>query len=224
MGIWFKYSAIIVASYLWGSVCWGLVLSFLVKHEDIRLKDNPGLSGSVRQYGWPYGMTVGLLDAAKGYVLSFILQSMAIPDYIRITAFAAVVIGHNWPIFFQFRGGGGIATAIGILLRSYVIGVLWALPFAAAAGLAWKLTPKLKAKTHFSPFITAVGAVPFVVWLVLNKPLYPDCVMVLVLACSIIIKGNQFHVQAQRLRRYASGMRNHLMNYLEGRDGEPPEK
>ena len=66
MNIWLKYGALVVASYLWGSICWGVVLSFLVKHEDIRLKDNPGLSGSVRRYGWGYGLTVGLLDVMKG--------------------------------------------------------------------------------------------------------------------------------------------------------------
>src|SRR5450756_3169023 len=106
MNIWLKYGALVVASYLWGSVCWGLVLSFVVKHEDIRLKDNPGLSGSVRQYGWGYGLTVGLLDVMKGYLLSLVLRSMSLPSWVLIASFMAVIVGHNWPVFFQFRGGG----------------------------------------------------------------------------------------------------------------------
>lgn len=220
MNTWLRFGALIVASYLWGSVCWGLVLSFLIKHEDIRLKDNPGLSGSVRQYGWMYGLTVGFLDTMKGYVLSLILHSMVVPAWVMIVSFMAVIIGHNWPVFFQFRGGGGVATTLGILLQGYVVAVLWALPFAAIAGIIWKVVPVIKAKTHFSPFIAAVGAVPVVIWIVLHKPWYPDYVLVVALATSVLIKGNQFHVQAQRLRKYASGMRDRFMDHY--RDNNPP--
>ncbi len=224
MATWLKYGALILASYLWGSICWGLVFSFALKHEDIRLRDNPGLSGSVRQYGWFYGLAVGVLDAAKGYALSLALRLLSVPSWVHIAAFAAVVVGHNWPIFFQFRGGGGIATAIGILLHEYPIGVVWALPFAAVAAVIWKLSPRLKAKVHFSPFITAVGAVPFVVWLILNRPWYPDYIIGLVLASSILLKGNQFHLRAQELRSYANEMKDYLKNHLQKENEEPPEK
>jgi acyl-phosphate glycerol 3-phosphate acyltransferase len=207
MNIWLKYGALVVASYLWGSVCWGLVLSFLVKHEDIRLKDNPGLSGSVRQYGWGYGLTVGLLDVMKGYVLSLVLHSMSIPSWVPIASFTAVIVGHNWPVFFQFRGGGGVATTLGIVLQGYPVAVLWALPFAAIAGVIWKLVPR-------------IGAVPAVIWIVLHKPWYPDYVIVVALAASVLIKGNQFHVQAQRIRNYAYGMRDHFMDHY--RDNHLP--
>lgn len=220
MNIWLKYGALVVASYLWGSVCWGLVLSFLVKHEDIRLKDNPGLSGSVRQYGWGYGLTVGLLDVMKGYVLSLVLHSMSIPSWVPIASFTAVIVGNNWPVFFQFRGGGGIATTLGILLQGYLLAVLWALPFAAIAGVIWKLVPRIKAKVHFAPFISAVGAVPAVIWIIFHKPWYPDYVIVVALAAFVLIKGNQFHVQAQRFRKYAYGMRDHFIDHY--RDNHLP--
>ena len=41
MNSWLKYGALVLASYLWGSLCWGIILSYSLKHEDIRLKDNP---------------------------------------------------------------------------------------------------------------------------------------------------------------------------------------
>jgi acyl-phosphate glycerol 3-phosphate acyltransferase len=220
MNIWLKYEALVLTSYLWGSICWGLVLSFLVKHEDIRLKDNPGVSGSVRQYGWGYGLTVGLLDVMKGYVLSLVLHSMSIPSWVPIASFTAVIVGHNWPVFFQFRGGGGVATTLGILLQGYPVAILWALPFAAIAGVIWKLVPRIKAKVHFSPFISAVGAVPAAIWIALHKPWYPDYVIVVALAASVLIKGNQFHVRAQRLRNYANGMRDRFMDHY--RDNNLP--
>jgi len=220
MNIWLNYGALVLASYLWGSVCWGLVLSFLVKHEDIRLKDNPGLSGSVRQYGWGYGLTVGLLDMMKGYVLSLVLRSMVVPSWVLIASFMAVIVGHNWPVFFQFRGGGGVATTLGILLQGYLVAVLWGLPFAAIAGVIWKLAPRIKAKIHFSPFISAVGAVPIAIWIVLHRTWYPDYIIVVTLAASVLIKGNQFHTNAQRFRTYAYGMRDRLMDHY--RDNNLP--
>ena len=220
MNIWLKYGAWVLASYLWGSVCWGLVLSFVVKHEDIRLKDNPGLSGSVRQYGWGYGLTVGLLDVMKGYILSLVLHSMVLPSWVLIASFMAVIVGHNWPVFFQFRGGGGVATTLGILLQGYLVAVLWALPFAAIAGVIWKLAPRIKAKIHFSPFISAVGAVPIVIWIAVHKPWYPDYIIVVALAASVLIKGNQFHTNAQRFRTYAYGIRDRFMDHY--RDNNLP--
>ncbi|MCE5192859.1 MAG: glycerol-3-phosphate acyltransferase [Candidatus Cryosericum sp.] len=218
---WLTYGAIILASYLWGSICWGLVLSFAVKHEDIRLKDNPGLSGSVRQYGWAYGLTVGFLDTMKGYVLSLILHSVLIPGWVIIASFAAVIVGHNWPVFFQFRGGGGVATTLGILLQSYPVAIFWALPFAAVAAILWKLVPALKAKVHFSPFIAGVGAVPAAIWIFLHKPWFPDYIIVVTLAASVLIKGNQFHLQAQRLRKYTNGMRDRVMDRYRGNNLPP---
>ena len=220
MNIWLKYGALVLASYLWGSICWGLVFSFLVKHEDIRLKDNPGLSGSVRQYGWGYGLTVGLLDMTKGYVVSLVLRSMVVPSWVLIASFMAVIVGHNWPVFFQFRGGGGVATTLGILLQGYLVAVLWALPFAAIAGVIWKLAPHIKAKIHFSPFISAVGAVPIVIWIAVHKPWYPDYLIVVALAASVLIRGNQFHTNAQRFRTYAYGMRDRFRDHYQ--DNNPP--
>jgi glycerol-3-phosphate acyltransferase PlsY len=223
MNTWLKYVALIVASYLWGSVCWGVVLSLLVKHEDIRSKDNPGVSGSVRQYGWSYGLTVGFLDVMKGYVLSLFLRSVAIPAWVLIASFTAVIVGHNWPIFFQFRGGGGVATTLGIVLQGYLPAILWALPFAAIAGVIWKLVPRIKAKIHFSPFIAAVGAVPCVIWIILHKTWYPDYVIVVALAASVLIKGSQFHARAERLRKYAYGMRDRLVDHYRD-NSTPPSK
>jgi acyl-phosphate glycerol 3-phosphate acyltransferase len=218
---WITYVFIVVASYLWGSICWGLVLSFGIKHEDIRLKDNPGLSGSVRQYGWAYGLTVGFLDTMKGYLLSLALHSWTVPSWVIIASFAAVIVGHNWPLFFQFRGGGGVATTLGILLQSYPVAIFLALPFAAVAGVIWKLNPVVKAKLHFSPFIAGVGAVPAAIWVFIHKPWYPDYVIVVALAASVLIKGNQFHLQAQRLRNYAGGMRDRVMDHYHNNNLPP---
>lgn len=194
------YAMLIAVSYLWGSICWGLVFSFVFRKEDIRAKDNPGFSGSVRQYGWFHGLTVGILDALKGYALSLTIRLLTVPEWVLIVCLTAVVVGHNWPIFFQFRGGGGIATAVGILAQGYLPGLLWALPFAAVAAALWKLIPALKARTHISPFISAVGAVPCVIWFILNKSWYPDYIIVATLAACMLGKGLQFHIRAQKQR------------------------
>ena len=220
MRIWLMYTAVILSSYLWGSICWGVILSRSLKHEDIRVKDNPGLSGSVRQYGWPLGLTVGALDILKGYLLSVVLRRLALPGWIVVLAFAAVIVGHNWPAFFQFRGGGGLATTVGILLERYPLSIAWGLPFAAAAGILWKLTPALRANLHFSPFIAAVGAVPAVIWIAVHTTWYPDGLLVLVLALAVLLKGNQFHRQAERLRRLTARVRDRYVEFRSHRRGQ----
>jgi glycerol-3-phosphate acyltransferase PlsY len=156
----------------------------------------------------------------KGYLLSLVLRSIVVPSWVLIASFMAVIVGHNWPVFFQFRGGGGVATTLGILLQGYLVAVLWGLPFAAIAGVIWKLAPRIKAKIHFSPFISAVGAVPIAIWIVLHRTWYPDYIIVVTLAASVLIKGNQFHTNAQRFRTYAYGMRDRLMDHY--RDNNPP--
>ncbi|MGB9667260.1 MAG: hypothetical protein ACPL2N_08100, partial [Candidatus Cryosericum sp.] len=85
----------------------------------------------------------------------------------------------------------------------------------------WKLVPAVKSKLHFSPFIAGVGAVPAAIWVFQHKPWYPDYVIVVALAASVLIKGNQFHQQAQRLRKYASGMRDRVMDHYRNDDLPP---
>jgi acyl-phosphate glycerol 3-phosphate acyltransferase len=102
--------------YALGSVVFGVVIGRMWYREDLRQRDNPGGSGSWRQYGPAVGITVAVLDVAKGIVAISLSQGWGLSGGYLVAAAAAVVGGHNWPVWFGFRGGGGLGTLAGVLL------------------------------------------------------------------------------------------------------------
>lgn len=135
-------SAIIVISYLIGSIPTSLLITKWVKGVDIRNygSGNAGGTNVSRVLGWKYGVLVILLDALKGasaVILVARLHYGSMPfqnatpfdDFtlVQIIAGVSAVIGHIWTIFAGFRGGKGIATALGMLLFIITIDMLIAI-------------------------------------------------------------------------------------------------
>lgn len=144
---------ILLLSYLIGSIPTSIIISKLVKGIDIRNfgSGNAGGTNVYRVLGWKYGILVILLDALKGALaVIFIarIQQGAIPfenatpfdDFtlIQIMAGVAAVIGHIWTIFAGFRGGKGIATALGMLVTIITVDMLVALAVFVLVVLATK--------------------------------------------------------------------------------------
>jgi acyl-phosphate glycerol 3-phosphate acyltransferase len=105
--------AFVLFAYLIGSLSFGVILGYLLKGEDIRHSDLPGGSGAFRRLGPGWGVAVALLDAAKGAPVGVLARGH--PELAPYLA-AAVVAGHCWPVYFGFRGGGGIAPTVGFFL------------------------------------------------------------------------------------------------------------
>lgn len=108
----------IIVAYIIGSFSSAYLAGRLIKGEDIRcLGDgNAGAANAYREIGPLTGITVGLLDAAKGVAAVLIARGLEMSDSIVLLAGVAAVAGHNWPLFFRFRGGRGEATVIGVLV------------------------------------------------------------------------------------------------------------
>jgi glycerol-3-phosphate acyltransferase PlsY len=132
-------AAIMILSYLVGSIPTSLIISKAVRGIDIREhgSGNAGGTNVFRVMGWKYGVLVILLDALKGVIAVVLvtrLYSGTVPfenatpfdDFtlIQILAGLAAVVGHVWTIFANFRGGKGIATALGMLLIIITIDML----------------------------------------------------------------------------------------------------
>ena len=86
---------------------------------DIRRKGsgNIGATNVLRTAGWAPALTTLVADIAKGYVATWI-GSQAGPEPVWAGAAAALaVVGNCWPVFLGFRGGKGVATAVGAFLR-----------------------------------------------------------------------------------------------------------
>ncbi len=108
----------VVLSYLLGSISFGLVLARL-RRVDLRNvgSGNIGATNVARAMGKGWGVLVMALDAAKAAVPLWLAEIYfaADPrrDWILVGMAAAAFIGHLFPIFSGFRGGKGVATALG---------------------------------------------------------------------------------------------------------------
>lgn len=112
------YGVIAVAlSYLLGSVSFSIVIAKYVKGIDIRQhgSGNAGATNTLRVLGKGPGILVFLLDIAKGVAAVWIGHALGENDWIPVLCGLAAIVGHNWPIWFRFKGGKGIATTVGVI-------------------------------------------------------------------------------------------------------------
>ena len=158
----------ILASYLIGSVLFGVVFGYLLKGYDIRREDLPGGSGSFRRLGPFWGVLVGLLDAAKGALVAVL--ALPRPELLPAMA-AAVVAGHCWPVFLGFKGGGGIAPAAGFFLVYAPRATLLALAFGLFVAAVYHLLYWRRTRRGIYPIpFGAIPAVPFLLLLLRDDP------------------------------------------------------
>ncbi len=111
-----------IIGYLIGSVSAAIIVCKLMRLPDPRSEGsgNPGATNVLRVGGKTAAAITLLGDAAKGFVPVFAATAMDIPPlWIGLTA-VACVLGHLFPVFFQFKGGKGVATTIGA-----VFGISW---------------------------------------------------------------------------------------------------
>ena len=108
----------VVAGYLLGALPTAYIAGRLLGGKDIRQMGdgNVGAANAFRQLGAKVGLVVFLIDAGKGVLAIAIAQAASLSQLWVLLAGAAVVAGHNWPVFIGFRGGRGEATTIGVLL------------------------------------------------------------------------------------------------------------
>jgi len=174
-----KVILMVVGSYLLGSLLWAYIIAKMVRGIDIRNYGNPGGGTIYRIMGKKWAFLVGFLDAAKAVIPTLIAMRMFLSDppiayeYWPVVFVAvAAVAGHNWPIFFKFSGGGGLACGVGILACLMPKTLAIVLPFGILAGfIMWKLPIFKKAKsTAPGGGAAALLLLPFLV-----KPFYgPD--------------------------------------------------
>lgn len=148
--------------YLSGSLPFAIWITRLVKGVDVRDSGSghATTTNTIRQTGFGWGALVLVLDIAKGFLPVWLASQVgrdAIPPYIIPLTAALAVAGHCWPLFAQFRGGMGLATAGGALLA------LSPLAFVLCLGLLILLTLTVRHGARASVF-TGVLIAPML-WL-----------------------------------------------------------
>lgn len=112
-----KTGLIIVLSYLLGNISTGFLLGKWLRKTDIREhgSHNAGATNALRVFGVKIGLMTLAGDMLKGYLATRIGYALGGETLMAIAALS-VVVGHNYPVFLNFKGGKGIATTAGVLL------------------------------------------------------------------------------------------------------------
>lgn len=112
-----NYIIIAIISYLLGNISFAYILGKLFTKKDVRDygSGNAGATNALRAFGKKIGAMVFAGDVLKGVAAVLIGRNFggAVGSYL---AGAFVIIGHNWPVLLNFKGGKGVATTIGVML------------------------------------------------------------------------------------------------------------
>lgn len=108
----------VVAAYLLGSLSFAVIVSKLMRLPDPRSfgSGNPGATNVLRTGRKSAAALTLLGDALKGWIAVVGARALGADDSTVLLAALAVFIGHLFPVFFRFRGGKGVATALGVLI------------------------------------------------------------------------------------------------------------
>ncbi len=174
-----------VLGYLLGSIPSGLLVTRLAGLGDIRRigSGNIGATNVLRTGSKAAAALTLVLDLAKGSVAVGIGQAWG--EEAALVAAGSVIIGHMFPVWLGFRGGKGIATALGVLLA-----LAW--PVALLGALVWLATAVLFRYSSLAALAAAVGSAVLAPFLVDG----PTAVVIAGIALLIILRH---HANIRRL-------------------------
>lgn len=151
---------LMVGAYLVGSLSSAVVLCKLAGLPDPRTQGsgNPGATNVLRFGGKKLAAFVLIIDILKGIIPVLVgrLAGVDIDVLAMIALFA--FLGHIYPVFFQFKGGKGVATALGAFLALSPL-------LALAALITWLIVFSISKVSSLSAIIAAVLAPLFSFWL-----------------------------------------------------------
>ena len=125
------YIVVSIASYLMGSIPFGLILTKIFLNKDIREigSGNIGATNALRTGNKLIGYSTLIFDIAKA-VVPVIYVKINYPDLIYVASLCAF-LGHVFPIWLKFKGGKGVATYVGILFSiNIILGLIFVISWA----------------------------------------------------------------------------------------------
>ncbi len=189
-----RYIICAAAAYLLGSISFGILLTKNSGH-DIRKEGsgNTGASNALRVFGLRTGLVTFICDILKA-VISVLLGKALAGEYGGMLAGLFVIIGHNWPLFFGFKGGKGISCSCAVVL----------LNFPGPGAIAIAICIAAIAITRYISVGSMLLLVSYAVILCVIKPFWPHGVWAIVLAVMAVARhhGN--------IRRLLNGTENKL--------------
>jgi glycerol-3-phosphate acyltransferase PlsY len=174
-----------LAGYLLGSVPFGYLIVRLTEGVDVRVagSGNIGATNVNRVAGAWAGILTLLLDVGKGCLPVWLAGRMTDDDitWMAVTGLAAVV-GHLFPIWLRFRGGKGVATAVGVFLP-----ICWMA--VAGAAVVWLMVLSISRYVSLASVIAAAALPPLIYFLYApgTRHAPPESLSVVTALASILI-------------------------------------
>src|SRR5574337_449986 len=152
--------------YLAGSIPFGLLIAKISKGVDVRKvgSGNIGATNVLRVVGSGAGALTLALDALKGWAPVALSKLLGAPELLIATVGLAAFLVHLYPLFLGFRGGKGVATALGVLLALFA-------KIALLIVGVWLLTAAIFRYSSLAALVAAVAA-PVLVWALDGRPPY----------------------------------------------------
>lgn len=185
-------------SYMLGSVLGGLVVGYFWGGVDIRQvgSKNPGGTNALRTQGRWFALWVMLIDVGKGILAVVLIPGLHIPGVgidpevnrslvVYSVAYAAI-LGHVFPVWFDFKGGKGGATAAGLLL-------VLAVKLAPVILGIWILIAFATGYVGLATISASVGAA--VIFAIFRLPQEHDLVLFSILVAALIVYTHRGNIQ-----------------------------
>lgn len=191
--IWSVLSVLV--AYLFGSISFAVIFTKIFVKTDVRESGsgNAGTTNVMRVGGFLPGMLTFLCDALKGFVACFVgktvfFHALASEEWAVYGAFicgVACMLGHVFPLFFQFKGGKGIATSVGIFAVCCPIAIIIGLTVFAICVLSTKIV-------SLSSMIATVTVVSLtMVFNNQNAEFLPQALLALTMGVIVVIKHKE---------------------------------
>jgi len=153
-----KETLLLICAYLLGSVPTGLLLA---RGMGVNIREagsgNIGATNVYRTMGRKVGILTLIGDCLKGLIPVLVAKWLGLPDVWIAAIGLAAFLGHVYTVFLGFKGGKGVATALGVFLGTSPLSVLFGLVVFALVLYKWRYVSLAS--------ITAAGLVPVLAWL-----------------------------------------------------------
>ena len=143
--------SLIIAAYLMGSFSSAIVVCKILGLPDPRSggSGNPGATNVLRLGGKKAAIVTLLGDVLKGLIPVLVAVALQVDDLVLALVAAGAFLGHLFPVFFGFKGGKGVATAVGVLF-----GISWQVGLAALA--TWIVMALISRYSSLSAIVASV--------------------------------------------------------------------
>ncbi len=176
----------IVAAYLIGSISFGILISKAFGLPDPRTvgSGNPGATNVLRSGKKMPAILTLLGDAIKGWLPVWLALQSNMLMWVVASVGLAVFFGHLYPIFYKFKGGKGVATALGVMLAIS----LW---LALACMLTWAIVFAVSRISSLSAIVAAALS-PVYAWFLLP---YKDYLLMIFVMAVMLVWRHKTNIQ-----------------------------